>query len=811
MKRQILNLLTVTLLTLILSCKKTDTDLSQPTTPALVAKEGEILIKGTIEVPEGITLSNVKIYIGGNEGKIKPNGRRIAGGPTFVGYEVIGTKDALQLIYVYDESNNKPIFMRFVGMKEEDLTQIKISLRESFYAFLLLRPLFLNPNLEQLKQLDIAIESALNSTIGQSELKRYQDYIASSQTKLSIQEFLTTNPGLITSLYGMVEKQLYRTYEVRDDKILTQIKITNVKKDLTTGKMTMTVENYTNRWLQIYVEKTKSSGEKVIDALNDSDNLLAPPEGLTITDVIEGKQIHEDLSLSIETKGFKDVNVKIYGPGFGGYKNFTNGQLIDDFEFDSADELNRVVLPWVLSCVEWELSFAEFFKGKSLKKFKPEWASPSNPSFVGRPKSKALLVLAKEIVTSVAGSNEYSQMKSALNLAIKVKIRGVNNPVTDYIKPVAETIFVNIHKLMIEKPKLFYDVLKEIAEDKFIAEAFKTNYKHYIGLLGSWINWAYKVTEAGIQGGSFLAYAGSIYIAPMKMSYWFDVSDAPSIGLVAYYPFDGDTKDKSGSGNDGQMLGIGGMIYVDGQKEKAIYFPKEYDLNNPNRILIKAMSSSAKPEEGWTYSFWIKTTKAPFDDLGQDWQIRPCINGPGTAQIPKGIIERFENKPAITKSGETTRIKGYGLALRQADSFGEIFGWHFQKDAINVSGVPLLGYSNLKTDGFNHIVFTFIKKNANTVFRIYLNNEITFDDSYSTLTNEMAANVLDANYDVLIGAWNNHQYFRNNSKSICENQSIEFDKFQSPLREVALDEFRIYNRVLTESEIKQLYDFDKKK
>lgn len=315
-----------------------------------------------------------------------------------------------------------------------------------------------------------------------------------------------------------------------------------------------------------------------------------------------------------------------------------------------------------------------------------------------------------------------------------------------------------------------------------------------------------KYSEEFINNNPIVFGSAKIISSPATLDYRLvPLSPVPKNGLVAYYPFDGDTKDKSGNGNDGQMLGIGGMSYVDGQKGRGIYFPKEYDLNNPNRILVKA-AASLKFEDGWTYSFWINIKKAEFDEpISND-----CIYGAGFSQFPKAIFDRYENKLAgkinSNLTYDFTPVNGYGLILRQAQN-NELFGYRFQREIDVFNAWGTLGYGKINSEEYTHICFVGEKlSNSTVVIKIYCNSESGSGNQF-ILGRDEWQNILNVNYDILVGALNNHQYFRKSTS--CPN--VTFDKYQSPLREATLDEFRIYNRALTENEIRQLYELDKKK
>jgi hypothetical protein len=84
----------------------------------------------------------------------------------------------------------------------------------------------------------------------------------------------------------------------------------------------------------------------------------------------------------------------------------------------------------------------------------------------------------------------------------------------------------------------------------------------------------------------------------------------PVRGLVAYYPFDGDAKDASGNGNDGELHG---SAFVDGKRGQGIYFN---NANNSSYFVEgDYVSLPAITYGDFTVALWVKSYQANNYDL----------------------------------------------------------------------------------------------------------------------------------------------------------------------------------------------------
>ncbi len=89
-------------------------------------------------------------------------------------------------------------------------------------------------------------------------------------------------------------------------------------------------------------------------------------------------------------------------------------------------------------------------------------------------------------------------------------------------------------------------------------------------------------------------------------------SQVPQKGLIAYYAFSGDTQDRSGKGNHGQMRG--GINFTEdrfGNPCSALYFN-----GRDGYIQVPSSPSLESPTEGFSVSAWFKISEgSPYSDL----------------------------------------------------------------------------------------------------------------------------------------------------------------------------------------------------
>ena len=221
-------------------------------------------------------------------------------------------------------------------------------------------------------------------------------------------------------------------------------------------------------------------------------------------------------------------------------------------------------------------------------------------------------------------------------------------------------------------------------------------------------------------------------------------------GLVAYYPFNGDAKDESGNGNDGTQHGL--IEYVEGIIDQAI------KLNGKNTY-IRIANPSQRFYTQYTISGWV-LTKGNGGNMFSKYSWNHSAGGNGFSFV------------FTTPDGNGNGFNGSTL---------------FATGMFNESWIPLKYPSyTVPVDTFKHITTVYDKGNI----KIYINGIAKVEKTIShngTLNNP---------YDILIGT-----YFQNNGTEVVSKKLTNrtFDGF--------IDELRIYNRALSESEIQQLYNY----
>ena len=216
-------------------------------------------------------------------------------------------------------------------------------------------------------------------------------------------------------------------------------------------------------------------------------------------------------------------------------------------------------------------------------------------------------------------------------------------------------------------------------------------------------------------------------------------------GLVAYYPFNGNTNDESGNANHGTENG--GVSYVLGNIGQSASFD---GINDYISVLDKNILDLPNIS---TISLWLKLS-TKFDD-------------------PNNVL--------INKyRGDTASEDGYIIGVNQF-SENEVFGWAKDSDG-NVTNNAITAsdhkVASISFDNWVHYSFVF----ENNSVTHYINGIL-----YNTVNNKMINNSSGNDNPLIIGAGMSH--------------TSQVYNFFSGL----IDEVRIYNRVLSESEIQELY------
>ena len=225
-----------------------------------------------------------------------------------------------------------------------------------------------------------------------------------------------------------------------------------------------------------------------------------------------------------------------------------------------------------------------------------------------------------------------------------------------------------------------------------------------------------------------------------------------SEGLVAYYPFNGNANDESGNGNNGTVNGA--MLTEDrfGNADSAYSFDGVDDY-----IEILDSSSLSQFNNKITISFWMKISEFPtnagheFYLLGKMYNNYPNIQGFHIA-----LSTYPENNPSNS------------LFFRATDStnWGD---WHIG------GGVP---FADIPTNQYIHIIFMY----GGNGTEIYINGQL------HTANDDLDGRIGNNNESLTIGfdGWDTtSKYYKGN-----------------------IDDLRIYNRGLSDSEIRELYNID---
>ena len=217
-------------------------------------------------------------------------------------------------------------------------------------------------------------------------------------------------------------------------------------------------------------------------------------------------------------------------------------------------------------------------------------------------------------------------------------------------------------------------------------------------------------------------------------------------GLVAYYPFNGNAKDESGNGNDGEVNGA--ILDTDrmGNNAQSFVFDGEDDyIEIPNSNLLD-LGSEANKE--LSISLWAS--------------VREIKENGSMFHVFKGFAEGSPNTD-------------YSISLDNS-----ILGWRTGPSAVagGDSNSDLCYKSQIGVDSWHNIVVTF-RNSGNPLKCIYLNGELLIKGLVGA-KNESRVGVLRIGSELARGFWNGN-----------------------------IDDIRIYNRALSAEEVKALYEFEK--
>ncbi len=219
-------------------------------------------------------------------------------------------------------------------------------------------------------------------------------------------------------------------------------------------------------------------------------------------------------------------------------------------------------------------------------------------------------------------------------------------------------------------------------------------------------------------------------------------------GLVACYPFNGNANDESGNGNHGTPFS--GVSYVDGKVGQSA------KLDGGANGYIRITNPTQKFDKQYTVSAWVSTAGRGMPILSKYSWNEPIGRG----------FDLF-----------VTTTDGNGTAL----SGSTLFAQAMFDEPWNPSKYP--SYT-LPTGQFIYVTAVYNTGNI----RIYIDGQLVAEKTVEH------SGTLDNLYDILIGS-----YFDNDGTVVCaSSQQRTFDGL--------IDELRIYNRAITEAEIRQLYN-----
>ncbi len=262
--------------------------------------------------------------------------------------------------------------------------------------------------------------------------------------------------------------------------------------------------------------------------------------------------------------------------------------------------------------------------------------------------------------------------------------------------------------------------------------------------------------------GGFEGYLDGIRVSPNQRDFklnnyigWSNSDDnenseIPVDGLVAYYPFDGDAINHYGSANNGQPSNS--VYFDDGLLGQAAIFG---GVDNPGYIYIPN-SAALQFSQGATYSAWFRV-----DDLVRmdGYGRRSTSHGGGT------IFAKSHDRRGAAFSAHISNqgVGSAGIGVHQTSRWNQVGSY---PEASWVEGKEI--------GDWTHVTFTL---SSTTGTRIYLDGEISYGSTGP----------------VPFGGMNNEDLFIG-----------KFSDFWYPFIG-AIDEVRIYNRALSESEVQALY------
>ena len=223
-------------------------------------------------------------------------------------------------------------------------------------------------------------------------------------------------------------------------------------------------------------------------------------------------------------------------------------------------------------------------------------------------------------------------------------------------------------------------------------------------------------------------------------------------GLVAYYPFNGNAKDESGNGHDGEVKGATLAKDRHGEEAKTYSFDGQDDFIEVADADSLDLGNEAGKE--WTVTIWFKG-----NIKREGWLLRKGEGG-GSRTTDYGVLASPKHRGFVWGTGRSSGAGG--------------------NDVTEWMAIP----SNVGSDEWHHVVATYKQGALNEGFKLfYIDGQVAGSTDSGKLKNPANDGPLR------IGAYQNRR--------ACWAGSI--------------DDVRIYNRALSEEQVKALYEFEKPK
>ncbi len=243
-----------------------------------------------------------------------------------------------------------------------------------------------------------------------------------------------------------------------------------------------------------------------------------------------------------------------------------------------------------------------------------------------------------------------------------------------------------------------------------------------------------------------LLFAGFISFIPSSLHPFitFNLSaQIPSDGLVAWYPFNGNANDESGNGNNGVVNGATLTADRFGNSNSAFSFSSGNKIQLNNDILATNQSSEL------TFSIWVK--------------LQNIVSGPGSG-----------NTTFDFSDGNCDNCWGYRYSIIQDESRFSLY----REGSQGGAGFRISTAQNLQTNVWYFLTAVI----TNIQAKLYLNGVLISSGNSNTSIGSLG---IGASNSKMLGV-----------RTVTNGQNLLNGQ---------LDDFALYNRMLTDSEIQQLF------